>query len=276
MQHAAGMRRLHRIGHLGQEGSCLPRGQRPLREPFGKGRALDESHAVKGQAVMLANLEDRHDARVVKLRRGLRLAAKAGQVCRTRKIPPQEHLDGDSAAQAPLQGAIHHPHPAAADLLQQFVVAKDHWQRRGTGHKTARLRPWRRCHAPRPRPQIILPSDPRRGLAAQQDGGLVGHRIGHRYHGKEFAELAGEIGVAADHRLQQPLRLVRVAIGELLNQLREYLFAVRREEGVDGTGAGRHGSGEWGRHRRKRSTRKMIGLPPQRGGSGLGLQSIQE
>ena len=67
--------------------------------------------------------------------RSLRLALEPGQVGGRGELPPQKHLHRDDSPQAPLPGPVDDPHPATADLLEKFVIAKQ-------GRK--RQRP--RCH----------------------------------------------------------------------------------------------------------------------------------
>jgi hypothetical protein len=91
-------------------------------------------------AVALADLEDRHDARVIEPCGGFGLAAKPRQIGRRRQIPSQEHLDRHGAAQALLQGAVDHAHATAADLLEEFIVAEGGRQRRDARQQTCASR----------------------------------------------------------------------------------------------------------------------------------------
>ena len=85
-------------------------------------------------AVVLADLVDGHDVRVVEVGRRLRLGAEALHVGRRRQLAGQDHLEGDDAVQAHLPRLVDDAHAAAGDLLQQLVVAEvAHRRPRGHG-----------------------------------------------------------------------------------------------------------------------------------------------
>ena len=81
-------------------------------------------HHEEVPALMDAHLMDGDDVGMMQTCRRHRLGAEALDEVRTGARTEGDHLDGDHAVQTALPGAIDHAHPAAADLLQQLVVAK--------------------------------------------------------------------------------------------------------------------------------------------------------
>ena len=78
-----------------------------------------------GLPVVLADLVDGHDVRVVELGRRLRLLTETRRRSASpARSPGQDHLQGDRPIQADLPGLVDDPHAAAGDLRQQFVVAE--------------------------------------------------------------------------------------------------------------------------------------------------------
>ena len=81
---------------------------------------------------------------MVELRGGRRLTAESRKISGRRQIASQEHFDGHRAAEAFLDRPIDHTHAAAADLLEQFIVAERERERCNAGqHAGARRRPRR-------------------------------------------------------------------------------------------------------------------------------------
>ena len=75
---------------------------------------------------MLTHFVDRHDVRMVQARRGFGLGVKPSHFSFAGELPGQHHFHRHNAVQAHLPRFIDHPHAAAVDLLQQFVVAEPH------------------------------------------------------------------------------------------------------------------------------------------------------
>ena len=107
--------------------------------------ALDELHGEVVLPFMLADFVDGHDVRMIQPRRRLRLALKAGDLLRRGELPGPDALQGDDAIEADLPGLVDDAHAAAADLLQQFVIAK-RLGKRITGGTTVRSPSISSCH----------------------------------------------------------------------------------------------------------------------------------
>ena len=186
VQDAAIVGSLHGVGHFRQQRGGLTGRQGAGRQLPCKRRALDESHAVEGEAVTLAHIEDRHDPRMVEPGRGFGLATKSGEIGPAGEVAAQEHFEGDRAAEALLRGAVDDAHTAAADLLDQLVIAEGGRKRRRAGREPRTARPdggFTEHH-------LIDAS-----LATLEHCGLFGDRVGHEHGGEEFAEMSGQVGM---------------------------------------------------------------------------------
>ncbi len=75
-------------------------------------------------ALVLANLEDRHDPRMVQVGGRLGLGMEALHVCVVGELTGEDHLERDCPVEAHLTGPEHHAHAAAGDLAEDFVVAE--------------------------------------------------------------------------------------------------------------------------------------------------------
>jgi hypothetical protein len=92
MHDAALMRVVHRSSkRLDQlDGHC--RRQRRAVELVGETAAATELQGEEGQAVVLANLVDLHDVRMLQARHRFRLGAETGQVLAAGMAAGQDHL----------------------------------------------------------------------------------------------------------------------------------------------------------------------------------------
>ena len=86
--------------------------------------AADELHHVVGQAVLLADAEDRDDVRVVEPRGRVGFADEALAALRVQLRVRGQYLEGDRTAERLLHRLEHDAHPAAADLADDAEVAK--------------------------------------------------------------------------------------------------------------------------------------------------------
>src|SRR5262249_13668080 len=93
-------------------------------EPVGEALALDELHGEVAPAVVLADLVDRHDMRVVETGDGLGLVAEASEVVVAGPGPCAEHLQRDEAVEGALAGLVDDAHAAAAEDAVDLVVAE--------------------------------------------------------------------------------------------------------------------------------------------------------
>ena len=81
---------------------------------------LDELHGDPGVAVVLADLVDRDDVRVVEGRGGARLVLEALEVLAALREPLGEQLDGDLAPEPGVAGAKDATHAAGAELAEDL------------------------------------------------------------------------------------------------------------------------------------------------------------
>ena len=107
---------VNRAAHLGQQAHTLARLSHEPGNFARKAVPLDELHAEEVAALVLTDLVDGNDVRVVEARRRLRLDVKAVQLPRRRELPGQDHLEGDRPIQAHLAGLVNDAHTAAGDF----------------------------------------------------------------------------------------------------------------------------------------------------------------
>src|SRR5256885_5306695 len=86
--------------------------------------AFDEFHAEVTRAVALADFIDGNDARMIQAGGGFGFAAESLQMRFSGPMSQTNHLESYRAVQTFLPRAIYDSLAAAADFLQQFVVAK--------------------------------------------------------------------------------------------------------------------------------------------------------
>ena len=99
-------------------------GQRALGQALGEALPFDETHREIMLAFVLANLEDRHDPRMVQVGGRLGLGMESLDVVVVGKLAGQDHLERDGAIEAHLPGPEHDAHAAAGDLADDLVVAE--------------------------------------------------------------------------------------------------------------------------------------------------------
>ncbi len=109
----------------------LARGERPLGDPAGQGRAMHELHAEVRLTFMVADFVDRHNVRMLKAGRRFGFSAESGQFGRRGELPTQNHFHGDGPIQADLPGFKHDSHAAAPQLATQFIIADPRGALRG-------------------------------------------------------------------------------------------------------------------------------------------------
>jgi hypothetical protein len=97
---------------------------RVAADGIGQAAAVDEVHAEVVLAVVLADLVDGDEVRVLEVAGRLGLEAEPLHLLGGRQLARPDHLQGDGAVQANLPGAPDDAHAALGDLLQQLVVAE--------------------------------------------------------------------------------------------------------------------------------------------------------
>ena len=75
-------------------------------------------------ALVLADLVDRHDARVVEVGGGLGLGVEPPDVGLVGELAGEDHLERDGPVEADLPGLVDDAHAAAGDLADDLVVAE--------------------------------------------------------------------------------------------------------------------------------------------------------
>ena len=98
--------------------------QGTVLDPVRQAAPFDVAHREVGLALVLADLEDRHDARVVELGGRLGLLAEPLDLLVRCQVAGQDHLEGDRAAEALLPRQVDHAHPAAGDLPDHRIIAE--------------------------------------------------------------------------------------------------------------------------------------------------------
>jgi hypothetical protein len=96
----------HQLGGF----SC---GQGAVAQAMRKALSFDEPHAEVMLALVLAHLEDRHDVRMVEVRRRLGLGVETLDVGLVGELAGQDHLEGHGAVEADLAGKEDDAHAAA-------------------------------------------------------------------------------------------------------------------------------------------------------------------
>ena len=99
------------------EGGPSPGEERPQRA------AVHQLHHDVGPAVVVADLVDRHDVRVVEGGGRARFLLEADQAIRVRGDVPRQDLDGHLTTEVQVLRPVHLPHAAGAQLLADLVVS---------------------------------------------------------------------------------------------------------------------------------------------------------
>ena len=101
---------------------CLPGSQPP---PAGHLSQADTRHIIHGEkrvAIEFAHLVDRHDIRMLQLRRRLSFNLKAFDVLLARQPLGADHLDGHDAVEGNLPGLIDDSHAAVGNFFKEHVI----------------------------------------------------------------------------------------------------------------------------------------------------------
>ena len=91
---------------------------------LGEAAPLNQLHAQVGAALMLADLVNGNDLRMVHLGGRLRLVVKALQFGGRGEPAREDHLQGDETVEALLAGLVDDAHAPAGDLLQQLIITE--------------------------------------------------------------------------------------------------------------------------------------------------------
>ena len=99
-------------GDLAREVEQLLDGEASRLEPVLEGLALDQLHRDEARALVLADLVDRGDVRMVEGRRGTGLSFEAAKPPGVVRHLLGQHLDRDLAAEARVARAVDLAHPS--------------------------------------------------------------------------------------------------------------------------------------------------------------------
>src|SRR5438128_1194216 len=84
--------------------------------------AFQKLHGDESLPLLLADVVDGADVRVIEGGRGLRLASETGQRLKVSGNFFRQEFEGDETVQARVFGLVDHTHPTAAEFLQDAVV----------------------------------------------------------------------------------------------------------------------------------------------------------
>jgi hypothetical protein len=93
----------------------------------GEVAAGDELHREEVLPLVFADLVDRDDVGMIEVGCDLRLGPEALHLHRRRELSRQDHLHRDDSIETDLARPVDDAHPAARDLLLQFVIAESPW-----------------------------------------------------------------------------------------------------------------------------------------------------
>jgi len=119
---AAGVRGVETVGDLDAEIEHAVERQRSARDLLLQRVAVEQLHHDELLALVLADVVNRADVRVVERRGHARLASEPIERLRVGGEIRGQELQRDLAAQADVFGAVHHAHAARAEPLQDLVV----------------------------------------------------------------------------------------------------------------------------------------------------------
>ncbi len=122
MEDAFGVRRVERIGDLRGDVEHVPQLERAPGEAPIERLAVEQLHGEIELSPVLIEAVDRADVRMVQRRGGARLAAETFDRFIARRIAGRQHLQCDLAPQLRVLGAVHNPHSASAQLVEDLVV----------------------------------------------------------------------------------------------------------------------------------------------------------
>ena len=120
-----GVRGVERVGHLGDHVHRARGGERAALDEVREVAAVDEAHVDEELAVDVAVVVDRHDVRVVELRRQRRLALEPAAVLLVGGQLAQEALQRDEPLTARVVGAVDLAHATAPDQGVEPVGPED-------------------------------------------------------------------------------------------------------------------------------------------------------
>jgi hypothetical protein len=122
MHNPAGVSRIERIRDLNSQLKQLRNLQRTPLDHMLEGAPLQILHGDKSLPVLLPDVVDGADVRMVESRSSLRLALKTAEGLSVFGNVVRQELEGNKAVQANVLGLIDNPHATAAHLFDHAVV----------------------------------------------------------------------------------------------------------------------------------------------------------
>src|SRR6266852_8751468 len=116
------VRGIKRVGDLNSQFQHLVQRKRSSCNTVLEGLTIHKFHGYELLAVVLADVVNRADIRVIQRRGRLRLAAKAFERGRVLSRSRREKLESDQTLQARVFSLIDDAHPAASKLFEDAVV----------------------------------------------------------------------------------------------------------------------------------------------------------
>ena len=125
MNHAALMGVLDRFRDFHHQRGRFTRRQRAIGHPLCEALALDEAHREIMLPLVLANLENRHDTRMIEVGRRLGFDVEAPHIASSSASwPARIILSATVPVEADLSGLEDDTHPAAGELADDLIVAE--------------------------------------------------------------------------------------------------------------------------------------------------------
>ena len=122
MDHAAAVRLVERVGDVDGTAHRLVDAHGPTPEPVLERFAFEALHHEEVDAVLVADVVQRADVRVIEAGDDLRFALEARAHRLVRGAARRKHLDRHGAIQPCIDGSIHLAHAARAQKLADFVA----------------------------------------------------------------------------------------------------------------------------------------------------------
>ena len=114
------------IHSAGQRGHQPGGGPGIVPEPaglLGQARPFDQLHAEIRPVLVFPDLVDRHNVRVVEVRRQLSLPQEPFALLEAGHRARLDHLERNQSLQSLMPGAVDDTHPAPGNFLDQFITA---------------------------------------------------------------------------------------------------------------------------------------------------------
>ncbi len=124
MNHVVLVRIFDRLADAADQLGGLAGLQRTFGQALGEAFSFDEAHREIVLALVLPDLVDRHDARMIEFGGSLGFDIKAADGIVVGELACQDHLQGDLAVEAHLTRLEDDAHAAACELADDFVVAE--------------------------------------------------------------------------------------------------------------------------------------------------------